>query len=237
MSSTILAACAVLAASGCAPDKGKTDVGMSARSSTEVPAALVAPSAPPAIDAVKDDRPVIACFGDSITAGYGLDTTQSYPAVMQRDLDAQGYAYRVVNFGVSGETTKDGLLRVQRVVRLRPAIAIVEFGGNDGLRGLPLADSQTNLDAIVRTLQSAGIRVVLAGISLPPQFGRDYITRFNAMFPAVARKRNVPLLPFLYKGVFGVPGSIQEDGVHPTAQGAIVVAKNIEGLIQPLLHK
>ena len=191
----------------------------------------------PSSNATADTRPVIACFGDSLTAGYGVDADESYPSNLQRDLDAAGYHYRVVNLGISGETTKDGLSRVERVIALRPAITVVEFGGNDGLRGLPVTASRANLDGIVTRLQGAGIRVALAGITLPPQFGGAYVQQFNQTFTLIAQKHNVPLYPFLLRDVYGVGGSIQQDGIHPTAQGCKQVAKNVLGFIKPLLKK
>lgn len=187
--------------------------------------------------AVSDGRPVIACFGDSLTAGYGVDAADSYPARLQSLLDKGGYRYRVVNLGISGETTKDGLARVDRVIALHPAITVVEFGGNDGLRGVPVASSRANLDSIVSRLQNSGTAVAMAGITLPPQFGQAYIQQFDATYHIVAAKYAVPLYPFLLKDVWGVNGSIQQDGVHPTAQGCRQVAKNILGFLQPLLKK
>lgn len=190
-----------------------------------------------ATTADRNEAPVIACFGDSLTAGYGVDTDQSYPSVLQQDLKRAGYGYRVVNYGISGETTKDGLARVDRVIAHHPAIAVVEFGGNDGLRGVPVSITRANLDAIVEKLTHAGIQVALAGITLPPQYSQPYIHQFNAMYPEIAHKYHVPLLPFILKDVYGVPGSIQGDGVHPTAQGCRQVARNIESLLKPLLAK
>jgi acyl-CoA thioesterase-1 len=184
-----------------------------------------------------DKRPVIVCFGDSLTAGYGVDHDLSYPADLQRSLDAKGYKYRVVNMGVSGETTKDGLARVDRVLALKPELVVVELGGNDGLRGLPIADTEKNLDAIVSGLKKGGLHVVMAGITLPSDYGPDYVGRFNGMFPMIAKKNGVKLLPFIYKDVYGVPGYIQDDRTHATAKGNVQVAKNIEGLILPLLKK
>jgi acyl-CoA thioesterase-1 len=180
---------------------------------------------------------VIVCFGDSLTAGYGVDPDSSYPADVQRDLDAQGYHYRVINMGVSGDTTKDGLARIGHVLAAKPELVIVEFGGNDGLRGLPLSDTQKNLDAIVARLKKSGTRLAMAGISLPPNYGPQYVSQFNAMYPAVAGKYGVTLLPFIYKDVYNVPGFIQDDGIHATIEGNVQVAKNIEGLIKPLLKK
>ncbi len=191
----------------------------------------------PATPADMDSRPVIACFGDSLTAGYGVDEESSYPANLQRNLDAAGYHYRVVNLGISGETTKDGLNRVDRVLALKPAVVVVEFGGNDGLRGVPVASSRSNLDAILNRLKHSEAHIAMAGITLPPQYSAPYIRQFNETYTVLAKKYTVPLLPFMLKDVYGVPGSIQQDGIHPTAQGCIQVAKNVLGLIKPLLKK
>ncbi len=184
-----------------------------------------------------DTRPVIACFGDSLTAGYGVDVDSSYPADLQRDLDTAGYHYRVVNLGISGETTKDGLARIDRVLAIKPAIVVVEFGGNDGLRGVPIASSRANLDSILDRLRKSGTKVALAGITLPPQYSHPYIQAFNQTYTLLANKYAVPLLPFMLQDVWGTPGSIQPDGVHPTAQGCTQVARNVMGLIKPLLKK
>jgi acyl-CoA thioesterase-1 len=181
--------------------------------------------------------PVIACFGDSITAGYGVAPGQAYPDDLQADLDHRGYHYKIVNAGVSGNTTKDGVDRLKEVLRLHPAIVIVEFGGNDGLRGIPIADTRRNLSTIVSTLLQAGSKVVLAGITLPPNYGADYIEQFDETYRLVAAKFHVPLLPELYAHVYTVPGAIQDDGIHPTARGAQLVADNLLPLLIPLLHK
>ena len=184
-----------------------------------------------------DSRPIIVCFGDSLTAGYGVEPDASYPSRLQEALDAAGYHYRVLNMGISGETTKDGLSRVDRVIALHPSITVVEFGGNDGLRGIPITSSRANLDSIVARLQPSGTHIALAGITLPPQFGMAYVQQFNQTYHVIATKYHVPLYPFLLKDVYGVPGSIQPDGIHPTAQGCRQVAKNIMGFLQPLLKK
>jgi acyl-CoA thioesterase I len=190
-----------------------------------------------ALDAAHDPRPLLVCFGDSLTAGYGADPGQSYPDYLQADLDAMGYKYRVVNEGISGNTTKDGVERLKSVVALKPAVVVVEFGGNDGLRGLPIEDSRANLDRIVATLKASGARVVLAGITLPPDYGPDYIKQFNATYTLLAKKYQVPMLPFLLNGVFGVDGMMQADRTHATANGNKVVAKNVLPLVLPLLKK
>jgi acyl-CoA thioesterase I len=181
--------------------------------------------------------PTIVCFGDSITAGYGAEPGHSYPDYLQAALRDRGYRYQVVNLGISGNTTKDGVDRVDDVLKLHPAVVIVEFGGNDGLRGFPIQTTRSNLDAIVSALESAGAKVILAGITLPPNYGPDYIHQFNAIFPEVAAKHRTALLPMLYAHVYDVPGTIQEDGIHPTAKGAQLVAGNILPLLLPLLHK
>lgn len=184
-----------------------------------------------------DTRPVLVCFGDSLTAGLGMGPGQSYPDDLQKDLDALGYRYRVVNQGVSGNTTKDGVTRLTDVLALKPEIAVVEFGGNDGLRGLPVSETETNLEQIVRRLHDAGVKVALAGITLPPDYGEDYIRRFDAMYSQIAKKYNVPMLPFLLNNVYGLPGMMQRDQTHATAKGNEQVARNVLGLVRPLLKK
>jgi len=184
-----------------------------------------------------DHRPILVCFGDSLTAGPGVDPGQSYPDYLQTLLDQRHIRYRVDNQGVSGNTTKDGVQRLPEVLALHPAVAVVEFGGNDGLRGLPIADTRANLDRIVATLRRSGIRVALAGITLPPDYGPDYIQQFNQTYTLLAKKYRVPMLPFLLKDVYGVPGMMQSDRTHATARGNQVVARNVLALVLPLLKK
>ncbi len=185
----------------------------------------------------QDTRPVLVCFGDSLTEGHGTGPGQSYPDYLQTDLDKLHYLYRVDNQGVSGDTTKDGVARLPDVLALHPAVAVVEFGGNDGLRGLPIADTRANLDEIVGTLKRAGVRVALAGITLPPDYGEDYIRQFNETYTLTAQKYHIPMLPFLLQDVYGVPGMMQPDGIHATAKGNQIVARNVMGLLVPLLKK
>jgi acyl-CoA thioesterase-1 len=186
----------------------------------------------------KDDgRPVLVCFGDSLTAGLGTDAGQTYPDYLQADLDKLHYGYRVDNEGVSGNTTKDGVERLPEILALHPAVVVVEFGGNDGLRGLRIEDTRANLDEIVSTLKRAGIKVALAGITLPPDYGEDYIRQFNATYSLLAKKYRVPMLPFLLKDVYGVPGMMQRDDIHATAKGNAIVARNVVPLVLPLLKK
>jgi acyl-CoA thioesterase I len=236
------ASLAILAAlittlSGCRTDNTAKPAEQPAETSptpaAEAPAQV--PQAPAAT--TNDKRPLIVCFGDSLTAGYGADIGKSYPDYLQADLDAKGYHYRVVNQGISGNTTKDGVERVDSIVAMKPAVVVVEFGGNDGLRGLRIEDSRANLDKIVATLKTSGTKVVLAGITLPPDYGPDYIKQFNETYALLAKKYNVPLLPFLLKGVFGVDGMMQRDNTHATAEGNKVVANNVLPLVLPLLKK
>jgi acyl-CoA thioesterase-1 len=191
----------------------------------------------PVADRTAPDRPVIVCYGDSITAGNGLEADQAYPAFLQKKLDAAGYAYKVVNLGTSGATTKDALATLPGVLRLHPAIVIVEFGGNDGLRGLPVDQSLANLDQVLTSLQNAHIRIVLAGITLPPDYGPDYIRSFDQIFPRLAERHRVALIPMLYKNLVHVPGTIQADGIHPTAKGAAIIADTVFPVIKPMLRR
>lgn len=177
------------------------------------------------------------CFGDSLTAGHGVAPGQTYPDYLQRNLDSRGYSYHVVNKGISGNTTKDGADRLKDVLALQPQIVVVEFGGNDGLRGLPISVTRQNLDQIISTLLKSGAKVVLAGITLPPNYGSDYIQQFNETYTTLARKFRLPLIPFLFKDVYGVPGSMQEDGIHATSKGNQQVALNVLQALTPLLRK
>jgi acyl-CoA thioesterase-1 len=191
----------------------------------------------PAEPTATDSRPVIVAFGDSLTAGYGVNAGQSYPDDLERDLNALGYRYRVVNAGISGNTSKDGVLRIPEVLQFHPSVVIVAFGGNDGLRGLPIRDTKMNLRTIISKLQDAHAKVILGGITLPPNYGSDYISQFNAIYKKAAAEYHVPLLPFMLKDVYDVPGSMQNDGIHPTAQGCQQVARNFLPLLLPMLQK
>jgi acyl-CoA thioesterase I len=182
-------------------------------------------------------KPVIVCFGDSITAGYGVDPGHSWPDDLQQHLDTHGYQYRVLNFGVSGATTKDGVTRLPQVLATHPQIVVVEFGGNDGLRGLPITSTRANLDQIIQTLQGAGIQVALVGIVMPPDYGPDYANAFKETFTLAAKKFNVPLFPFVLLHVYNIPGAMQADGIHPTAKGAGIIAGDMYDFLKPMLKK
>lgn len=180
---------------------------------------------------------VIVCFGDSLTAGYGAPAGHSYPDYLRQLLDSRGYHYRVLNMGISGDTTKDAVSRLPNVLAAHPTIAVVELGGNDALRGLPLTATRANLDHVIATLQHARVKVALAGITLPPNYGPDYIHAIDQIYVDASKKYHVPLLPFILAHVYNVPGAIQPDGIHATAKGNALVAKNIFSLIGPMLKK
>ena len=183
------------------------------------------------------DQPLIVCYGDSITAGYGLQTGQSYCDALQRDLDKRGYHYRLTNRGTSGATTKDAVADLRSVLQLRPSVVIVEFGGNDGLRGLPPDQTRHNLDTVLTALDSAHVRVLLAGITLPPNYGADYIQSFDTVFKDLAARHHPAFVPMIYKDLINVPGTIQPDGIHPTAKGSEIIAQTLLPALMPLLKK
>ncbi len=180
---------------------------------------------------------VLVCFGDSITAGHGLQAGQSYPDALQRKLDALGYHYKVDNQGTSGATTKDAVASLHSVLQLHPDIVVVEFGGNDGLRGLPPDQTRRNLDAVLTALENAHIKVLLAGITLPPNYGPDYIHSFEAIFRELAAKHHAAFVPMIYKGLENVSGTIQGDGIHPTAKGSAIIADTLLPALKPMLRK
>jgi len=178
-------------------------------------------------------------FGDSLTAGYGLadPDTESYPAQVQARIDADHLPWHVVNAGLSGETSAGGLRRVDWVLNQRPDIFFLELGANDGLRGTAPAVTAANLQAIVDHVRAKypAARIVLAGMRMPPNMGADYTEAFQAVFPALAKKNGLVLIPFLLNGVAAVPGLNQGDGIHPTAAGAVIVADGVWKVIRPLL--
>ena len=176
---------------------------------------------------------VVVALGDSLTAGLGVAPDEAYPALLEARLRREGLAYRVVNAGVSGDTSAGGRRRVDWVLRSKPDVAIVALGANDGLRGLSVDDLRQNLEAIVRQLRAAGVRVLLVGMKVPPNYGQEYARAFAAVFPEVARRTGVPLVPFLLDGVAGEARLNQADGIHPTAEGQRVIA----GVLWPHLRR
>jgi acyl-CoA thioesterase-1 len=179
---------------------------------------------------------VIVAFGDSLTAGYGADPGKSFPDFLQKDLDQAGLHWHIVNAGVSGNTTTDGVARLGEVLADKPRVTIVEFGGNDGLRGLPVETTRGNLEQIIRALSAAGSRVVLAGMTLPPNYGADYIRGFEQVYKDLAAKYKLARIPFLLEGVATNPNLMQRDGIHPTAEGNAIVAQLVMRYLKPLLH-
>jgi len=201
------------------------------------PADDVARKTPPATTASRasQTRPRIVVLGDSLTAGLGLPIEDAYPSLLQKWSDEQGFGYEVVNAGVSGDTSAGGLSRLDWALDGDVKFLIVALGGNDALRALPVEELRRNLSTIIERAQTKHIQVVLAGMEAPRNFGRDYDVGFHEVYPEVARKYNVPLVPFLLQDVAGVDRLNQRDGIHPTAEGAQIVAKNVWTVLKPLL--
>jgi acyl-CoA thioesterase-1 len=197
-------------------------------------AALLAPMAPAVAPAIAQER-VLVAFGDSLTAGFGVAPPESYPAQLERRLAAAGYRYRVVNAGVSGDTTAGALRRVDWALRARPEIAIVVLGANDGLRGQDLRSTQGNLEEIVARFQGAGTRVLLGGMRLPPNYGRPYADAFRRVYETVARERKAPLVPFFLDGVAADPRLNLADGIHPNPEGYRLIVERLWPHLEPLL--
>ena len=197
---------------------------------------LVLGLAAPGVAPAAEER-VIVAFGDSLTAGFGVEPDLAWPALLQERLGREGYPYRVVNAGVSGDTTAGGLRRVDWVLRAHPEIVVVALGANDGLRGQPVAAMEANLAEIVARLQGAGARVLLAGMRVPPNYGAEYARAFRRAFAEVARRARVPIMPFLLDGVAADPRLNQSDGIHPNAEGHRLVAEHVWPYLLPLLKK
>jgi acyl-CoA thioesterase-1 len=185
------------------------------------------------------EAPVILVFGDSISAGYGLARVeQGWVALLQTRLKEQEYGYQVVNASVSGETTAGGLARLPRALSLHhPGIVVLELGGNDGLRALPVAQMRLNLARMVDLAASAGAKVLLLGIRMPPNYGPEYTEQFRLCYSDLARDKNLPLVPFLLKDIALNPEFMQADGIHPNAQGQPKLLDNVWPTLAPLLHR
>ena len=214
------------------PSSSPQHEGVGPRLRTEVTAQQDRPKRP-----VPAERPRIVAFGNSLTSGLGVPQDQSYPAHLQRTLDAAGYAYRVVNAGVSGDTTAGGIRRVSWVLNSTPAIVILELGGNDGLRGLSLHETQANLERIIQQLQQASVTVVLAGMKLPPNYGQDYTAGFEALYQAIAQRYHLTRIPFFLDGVAGSSSLNQADGIHPTGEGYRLIVEKVFPALEPLLER
>ena len=180
---------------------------------------------------------VIVAFGDSLTAGLGVTPEDSYPARLQARLRAEGYDYRVVNAGASGDTTAGGLRRVDWALKNKPDIVIVALGANDALRGQDLAGVRANLDAMVARFQKGGARVLVAGMEVPPNYGARYAADLRRLYADVARQRKAAFMPFLLDGVAGNPRLNQPDGIHPTAEGYRIVVEHLWPHLAPMLRR
>jgi acyl-CoA thioesterase-1 len=195
------------------------------------------PETPAAEPSRSDNRPVIVAFGDSLTAGHGVGPGQSYPVFLQKELDRKGYSYRVVNQGISGDTTSGGVARIQTAVSLRPRVVILELGANDGLRGLPVETTRASLAEMIDAFQKARAKVLLCGMTLPRNYGPAYIRTFETLFRDLSREKKAPLIPFFLDGVATQPGLMQSDALHPTAEGNARVARTVLKHLEPLLEK
>ncbi len=204
---------------------------------TSVDARPGAKSPPPSNAAPRPEERILVAFGDSLTAGLGVPPEESYPARLQEKLQLSGYRYRVVNAGVSGETTAGGLRRVNWILKSKPDIVILELGANDGLRGLNLSQTRANLEQIIQRLTAGGAKVILAGMKLPPNYGAEYTHAFQSMYADLAKRYGTPLIPFLLEGVAAKSHLNQADGIHPTGAGYAVIVQNAWPVLEPLLKR
>lgn len=185
---------------------------------------------------VRENAPLVIAFGDSLTAGLGVASDQTYPAQLQKKIRQAGLSHRVVNMGVNGETTAGALRRLEHIMELQPAVVILEFGANDGLRGLAVDRTQTNLAQIIEKLHSRNIRVVLTGMRLPPNYGPAYTQAFAQIFSTLATTYHTPFMPFFLQDVATKPRLTQSDGIHPTARGYSVIVDNLWLILLPILE-
>lgn len=182
------------------------------------------------------EGPVILAFGNSLTAGHGVLAADSYPAQLQKMLDENGLKYRVINQGISGDTTSGGLSRIDAALALKPEIVVLELGANDGLRGLPVQETKRNLEAMIVRFQEAGAKVVLAGMTLPLNYGPDYIRNFENMYVDLAKQYKTDLIPFFLQGVAARADLNLDDGIHPTGGGYKIIAQTVFDALEPLLR-
>lgn len=220
---------ALLPLFACSGESKQPPARESASPEPATPAASKAPSAAPLT--------TVVFLGDSLTAGLGLEENQAYPALVGEALAAKGLAVRVVNAGVSGDTTAGGLARLDWLLTQKPAVVVVALGANDGLRAQPLATIEATLREVVERAKAAGARVVLAGMRMPPNYGPEYTRDFQAIYPRLAREQGVILLPFLLEGVAAVPDLNQADGIHPTAEGQRRIAALVTEKLEPLVRE
>jgi acyl-CoA thioesterase I len=186
----------------------------------------------------REERGVILFFGTSLTAGMGLDPNEAYPAVIQQKIDSLGFNFEVVNAGLSGETTASGSNRIEWVLNQEVDVFILELGANDGLRGIPLEETRKNLQEIIDTVREKNPQatIILAGMQIPPNMGREYTTEFREIFPQLAEENDLKYIPFLLEGVAGDPALNQQDGIHPTAEGQKIMANTVWEVLEPELQ-
>jgi len=185
--------------------------------------------------AIADDATIVI-LGDSLSAAYGMELSESWPSLLQQRLDQNGHAYRVFNSSIAGDTTQGGLTRLPRVLEQHePKIVILELGGNDGLRGLPIEVTRRNLSAMIEASQTAGARVVVAEMRIPPNYGKTYTEKFNDTYSELAGKYDLVLLPFLLQDIALDPGLMQADGIHPTAAAQPLILDRVWAVLEPLL--
>jgi acyl-CoA thioesterase-1 len=187
-----------------------------------------------------DDQKVILIFGNSLTAGYGLEPEEAYPALIQDKIDSLGLNYKVVNAGLSGETTASGNSRLEWVLERQPVdIFVLELGANDGLRGIATEETNRNLRSMVRQVKEANpdAKIILAGMMVPPNMGPEYAAKFKELYPAIAEEEDIMLIPFLLQDVAGEADLNQGDGIHPTAEGQKIVANNVWQLLQKAIEE
>ncbi|WP_037373612.1 arylesterase [Salinimicrobium xinjiangense] len=189
-------------------------------------------------EATKNSKTILF-FGDSLTAAMGLDPAEGYPAEIQEKIDSLGLNYEVVNAGLSGETTAAGKNRLDWVLNQEVDIFVLALGANDGLRGIPVEETRRNLQAIIDNVREKNpqVEIILAGMQIPPNMGPEYTAEFRELFPEIADKNNIHLIPFLLEGVAGVPGLNQQDGIHPTAEGYDIVAENVWEVMEPVIRE
>ena len=189
-----------------------------------------------AADSIKE-KIVVLALGDSLTAGFGVDAEENFPSRLQEKIDNAGLICKVVNAGVSGDTTAGGVRRINWLMKHKPQIVILALGANDGLRGLSTEEMRSNLETMIRISQEHGARVLLAGMKALPNYGEDYILKFESVYPELAKKYDLPYLPFLLEGVAGVREYTRPDGLHPTGSGYKIIADLVWQHLQPMLKK
>ena len=183
-----------------------------------------------------DETPVILILGDSLSAAYNMEVSESWPSLLQDRLDEDGHAYRIFNSSIAGDTTQGGLARLPRLLdKQQPAIVMIELGGNDGLRGIPLDTTRGNLSAMVRASQQAGARVIISEMRIPPNYGRSYTEKFQALFGELAAEHGETLLPFLLEDIALEPGMMQADGIHPSASAQEAILDEVWVVLEPML--